>query len=165
MKTKWRKLTDGIKRGSGFSQINEPKWYELLYETFAETYEDLEQKIYRYSRAEDLSFSLNEESDWSTSLPEENVENHGKSPQVNAEERQKKTSYCTAQKEKSGKVADTRIESASLWYGENSSSNNFEEPGADLRREEMSLAFRRKAAKKNRGYKQRNAVNVCKDVF
>ena len=63
MKTKWRKSTDGIKRGSGFSQINEPKWYELLYETFAETYEDLEQKIYRYSRAEDLSFSLNEESD------------------------------------------------------------------------------------------------------
>ena len=40
------------------------------------------------------------------------------------------TSYCTAQKEKSGKVADTRIESASLWYGENSSSSNFEEPGA-----------------------------------
>ena len=74
----------------------------------------------------------------------------------------KKTSYCTAQKEKSGKVADTRIESASLWYGENSSSNNFEEPGADLRREEMSLAFRRKAAKKNRGYKQRNAEMYAK---
>ena len=59
MKTEWRKLTDGIKRGSGFSQINEPKWYELLYETFAETYEDLAVS----SRAEDLSFSLNEESD------------------------------------------------------------------------------------------------------
>ena len=49
-----------------------------------------------------------------------------------------------------------------MWYGENSSSNNFEEPGADLRQEEMSLAFRRKAAKKNRGYKQRNAEMYAK---
>ena len=157
MKTKWRKLTDGIKCGSGFSQINEPKWYELLYETFAETYEDLEQKIYRYSRAEDLSFSLNEESDWSTSLPEENVENHGKSPQVNAEERQKKTSYCTAQKEKSGKVADTRMSQLVCVLEKIAAATTLKDQELvverDLKREEMSLAFRRKAAKKNRGYK------------
>ena len=93
MKTEWRKLTDRIKRGSGLSPINEPKWYKILNEIFAETHEDLAVS----TRAEDLSFSLNEESDLNTSLSEKNEENHHRSVQ----KKQKKTS-CTTQEEKSG---------------------------------------------------------------
>ena len=63
MKTVWKKLTDRIKRGSGLSPINEPKWHKTLNEIFAEKQKDLAVS----ARAEDLSFSLNEESDLNTS--------------------------------------------------------------------------------------------------
>ena len=72
MKTEWRKLTDRIKRGGSLAPINEPKWYKILNEFFAETHEDLAV----LARAEDLLFSLNEESDLNTSSCEENEENH-----------------------------------------------------------------------------------------
>ena len=51
MKTEWRKLTDRIKRSSGFFT-----WYKILNEIFAERHEDLTVS----ARAEELSFSLNE---------------------------------------------------------------------------------------------------------
>ena len=86
MKTKLRKLTDRIKRGSGLSPINESRWYKFFNEIIAETHEELVAS----ARTEDLLFSLNEESDLNTSSSEENTENHSKSPQVNAEETQKK---------------------------------------------------------------------------
>ena len=78
------------------SLINEPKWNKILNGIFAETHEDLTVS----GRAEDLSFSLNEESDLNTSSSEESEENHSNSTQINAEEKpKKKTSCCTAQKE------------------------------------------------------------------
>ena len=86
MKTEWRKLTDRIKRGSGLSLINEPKWYKILNEIFAETPEDLAVS----AKIEDSSFSLNEESNLNSSSSEENEENHSKSPQVNTEGTEKK---------------------------------------------------------------------------
>ena len=146
------------------SLINEPKWNKILNEIFAETHEDLTVS----GRAEDLSFSLNEESDLNTSSSEESEENHSNSTQINAEEKpKKKTSCCTAQKEKSCRSLTQELSQLA---------NGMEKIAAvtlkkqelpverDLKQENMYLAFRREEAGKNR-VRTKNCRNAYKDIF
>ena len=115
MKTEWRKLTDRIKRSSGLSPINETKWHKILNEIFAEKRKDLAVS----ARAADSSFSLNEESELNTSSSEEMKKATVNKHRSMQQKRRKKARCCNAQKEKSGEVADTRIESASYNLGHN----------------------------------------------
>ena len=162
MKTEWRKLTDRIKRGGGWSTINEPKWCKILNEIFAEAHENLAAS----ARAEDLSFSLNEESDLSTSSSEENEENHIKSPQVNGEETQKKKLVTAPHKKR--KLARSQTQ------GMSQLASGMEKIAAaalkkqellverDLKREEMYLVFRREETEKNREHELRIAEMYVK---